>query len=467
MKRESRFTRLHWGLVIIGDFIILNSLFLLIHYFVFSVFKDNIPFSLRETVFLLNISYLPITFYQRRYHRQYVLPPDRIITMAFASVILHWTIFLSLFYFLRVGEISRYFLIIYYVLFLISLILFWFLERFFVKKWRRAGRNYRKVVIVGAGKNGLALMKEMVSDPSYGFRFMGFFEDADQPEEEFKTHNLGKVEDLECFLKNNKVDEIYCALPGQAGELITHIISLADKYMVRYYFIPGHYRYLKRRVTLDYLGSTPLMAIREEPLQNNYNAFIKRVFDLCFSTLVIVLLFPPLLLIVWIGNCVTGSHGSLFFKQERTGERGRSFLCYKFRSMRVNDSCDEVQATKNDERITPFGSFLRRSSIDEIPQFINVFIGDMSVVGPRPHMLKHTEIYSALIDKYMIRHLVKPGITGLAQVSGFRGETRELWQMEKRVEYDVRYIERWSLAMDVRIILRTVLNMFVRDRNAY
>ena len=208
--------------------------------------------------------------------------------------------------------------------------------------------------------------------------------------------------------------------------------------------------------------------IREvsEPLDMPVNKALKRGFDFVFSLVVLLTIFPVLYLIVAIAIKIT-SPGPVFFKQLRTGLDGKDFWCYKFRSMRVNKGSDKLQATKDDPRKTKLGDFLRKTNIDEIPQFINVFIGDMSVVGPRPHMLKHTEDYSELIDNYMDRHQVKPGITGLAQVRGFRGETKELHQMANRVRLDVFYIQNWSLVLDLRIIYRTVKNVVDGEKMAY
>jgi putative colanic acid biosynthesis UDP-glucose lipid carrier transferase len=207
------------------------------------------------------------------------------------------------------------------------------------------------------------------------------------------------------------------------------------------------------------------LSIRPEPLENPLNTALKRVFDILFSGL--FLIFFPLILIPVAIAIKISSPGPVFFKQKRTGLRGKDFYCYKFRTMRVNDDSDRQQATKDDPRKTKLGDFLRRTSIDELPQFWNVFKGDMSVVGPRPHMIKHTEDYSKLIDTYMLRHLVKPGITGWAQVNGYRGETKELWQMAKRVQYDVWYIENWDFFLDLKIIYLTVANALRGEKNAY
>lgn len=230
--------------------------------------------------------------------------------------------------------------------------------------------------------------------------------------------------------------------------------------------MPNLRNYMKRAMNLELLGNVPILYIREEPLRQVSNRFVKRAFDVAVSGAFLCTLFPVVYLFVALGIKLT-SKGPVFFIQERSGENGRTFGCIKFRSMRVNDEADRVQATKNDPRKTRFGSFLRKSSIDELPQFINVLKGDMSIVGPRPHMLQHTELYSKLVNKYMVRHLIKPGITGWAQVTGYRGETHELSQMEGRVRRDIWYLENWSLLLDIRIMLLTVWNALKRDENAY
>ena len=201
------------------------------------------------------------------------------------------------------------------------------------------------------------------------------------------------------------------------------------------------------------------------PLQEASNKLIKRVFDIVVSLIALICLLPFLPIVAIIIK--KQSPGSIFFKQARTGLNGKPFICYKFKSMHINADADKIQATKNDPRKFPFGNFMRKTNIDEFPQFYNVLKGDMSIVGPRPHMLLHTEKYSAIINKYMVRHVYKPGITGLAQISGFRGETEELWQMEGRVKKDIWYIEHWSIWLDIKIIFKTALTIVCPDKAAY
>lgn len=214
------------------------------------------------------------------------------------------------------------------------------------------------------------------------------------------------------------------------------------------------------------LGNVPVLSIRREPLELRENRILKRIFDIVFSLLFLTTLFPFIYLIVGLAIKIS-SPGPIFFKQKRSGEDGREFWCYKFRSMRVNSECDTLQATECDPRKTCIGEIIRKTSIDELPQFINVLKGDMSVVGPRPHMLKHTKEYSQLINKFMVRHFVKPGITGWAQVTGYRGETKELWQMEGRVSRDIWYIEHWTFILDLYIIYKTVYNAICGEKEAY
>jgi len=260
-------------------------------------------------------------------------------------------------------------------------------------------------------------------------------------------------------------DELYLCVSRKEKDIIRNISKLCDSQVVRFYYVPVSVESIGLNLKREMLDDMEIFTTYENLLQNSVNRVIKRAFDIAFSLGALGLtglLFP----IVWL-IIKTQSPGPIFFKQLRTGMDGKDFVCYKFRSMHVNKDADKVQATKNDPRKYPFGNFMRKANIDELPQFWNVLRGDMSVVGPRPHMLAHTEMYSHLIDKYMVRHFVKPGVTGWAQVTGFRGETRELWQMEERVKRDIWYMEHWSFWLDIRIVWLTFKTIFVHDKNAY
>jgi Undecaprenyl-phosphate glucose phosphotransferase len=262
------------------------------------------------------------------------------------------------------------------------------------------------------------------------------------------------VSEAKAYVQQEKIDEIYCSLSGLEAEQVSDLMNFADNNLVRFKVVPDFRGFLSRKVKIDFYDLVPVLSMRREPLQNGFNRLLKRVFDILFSTLVILIVFPVALL-VFAPLIKLSSRGPVFFRQLRSGENNEEFYCFKFRTMQVNREADTLQATKGDARITKIGAFLRKTSLDELPQFYNVLIGNMSVVGPRPHMLKHTEEYGKLIDKFMVRHLVKPGVTGWAQVNGYRGDTRNSALMEKRVEYDVWYLENWSILIDVKIVIIT------------
>lgn len=338
------------------------------------------------------------------------------------------------------------------------------LSRFMLKHMRSQGRNFVRVVIVGTNTTAHRLYHEMNSDAGYGFCIMGFIDD-EKPEGELPAPYIGSLDVLDAYVKERNVDEIYFAWSGEKAQALSRVLKIADDNVVSFYYVPQISRYVRRHFESRSIGAMNVLSLLRNPLSNPLNRGIKRLFDIVFSS--VFLVFFPLILIPVAIAIKLSSPGPVFFKQKRTGYRGRTFNCLKFRTMRVNAAADTAQATKDDPRKTKVGDFLRKTSLDELPQFINVFLGDMSVVGPRPHMLKQTESYTQLIDKYMVRHVVKPGITGWAQVNGYRGLTDEVWKMEKRVEYDVWYIEHWHFFLDMKIIARTVLNAVHGESNAF
>ncbi len=334
--------------------------------------------------------------------------------------------------------------------------------------YREQGRNICNVVYLGSSVNMQELYNEMSMRLATGYRVLGYFDDEQNEEFDSECKYLGKNEDALAFISQHNVDRVYCGLPSVYGkEVIVPVINYCESHLVRFYSIPNLRNYFHRRVTLEMFSNVPMLSIHTEPLGLTVNRVIKRSFDLMFSLLFLCTIFPFVYLIVGIVTKIT-SPGPILFKQKRHGLDGKEFWCYKFRSMKVNVEADSVQATENDPRKTKFGDLLRRTSVDELPQFINVLKGDMSVVGPRPHMLKHTEEYSKLIGAYMVRHYIRPGITGWAQVTGFRGETKELSDMQGRVKADIWYLEHWTFMLDLYIIYKTVANIVGRkDKTAY
>lgn len=272
---------------------------------------------------------------------------------------------------------------------------------------------------------------------------------------------------IKSYLSSNKVHRLYCCLPSSSEtETVNTLIRTCEDLFIDFYYVPELEGLLRHSVSLGEIGSIPVLKLREEPLSNPINSTYKRLTDIVISFLFLITLFPVIYIFVAIGTSLS-SPGPIFFKQKRTGNKGKPFVMYKFRSMKVNADADKLQATATDPRKTKFGDFLRRTSIDELPQFINVLRGDMSVIGPRPHMELHTEMYRKLVDEYLVRHMVKPGITGWAQVNGCRGGTPTTEDMEQRVRLDIWYVEHWSAFLDVRIFFMTLAQILKGDENAY
>ena len=305
----------------------------------------------------------------------------------------------------------------------------------------------------------------MENDPTNGFKVLGYFAEESRPNVT-ESGYLGKPEEAVAYINEHLLHNVYCILPPSDNNLINVIMNTCAQNMVRYYHIPDSFNYQRHTMSLSLMNGTPVFSLHNEPLAQPGNRIIKRTFDFIVSSIFLLTIFPFVYLIFGLLIKLT-SPGPVFFKQKRSGLNSKDFYCYKFRSMRVNVDSDKLQATKDDPRKTRIGEFMRRTSIDELPQFINVWLGNMSIVGPRPHMLRHTEQYSQLISSYMVRHFAKPGITGYAQVTGFRGETSELWQMEGRVQKDIWYIEHWTFALDLFIIWKTVYNAIHGEENAY
>nr|WP_314900897.1 undecaprenyl-phosphate glucose phosphotransferase [uncultured Deefgea sp.] len=326
--------------------------------------------------------------------------------------------------------------------------------------------DIKNVVIIGANNPGQTLARNIQAHTYLKMNFLGFFEDRD-------TSRLGDINQEEIignltafpeFVSRHNVQQIYITLPMTAQPRVMAVLDCLKDSTASVYFVPDLFVFDLINARFDHVAGLPVVAICESPFLG-LNGVVKRISDIVLS-LVILALIWPVLLVVAIAVKIT-SPGPIFFKQKRYGEDGQSVLVYKFRSMTVMENGDKVvQATKNDVRLTPIGGFIRKTSLDELPQFINVLEGKMSIVGPRPHANAHNEQYRKLIKGYMIRHMVKPGITGWAQVNGFRGETDTLDKMEGRIAYDLDYLRNWSVWLDIKIIWMTATSMF-RDKNAF
>ncbi|MGL5015388.1 MAG: undecaprenyl-phosphate glucose phosphotransferase [Bacteroidales bacterium] len=464
MERKYGLSFLYGYIVTFVDVIILNTVFVALYLYFFDYLSEEAHSESRLVILCYNFAILVQFHTLCKFHNKRSIDWIESVRKMFISTSLLFVIFIALLTFTKVDGYSRLVLIYFFISFLSARAVWWLSGRALLKLYREKGYNYRNTVILGGGKNGQDLLEVLQKDRSLGCKCLGFFDDNDTliDDESF----LGRLDEFENYINQHRVDVIFCALPHTIADRIMPMMRLADRHTARFYIIPNSYVYLKRKVYLDQIDSIPYLSMRNEPLEYRLNQILKRTFDILFSLLFLVTLFPIIYIVVAIA-IKSSSPGPIFFKQTRTGLNGADFTCYKFRTMHVNSQADTQQAEKNDPRKTRLGNFLRKSSIDELPQFINVLLGDMSVVGPRPHMLRHTEEYSAIIDRYMVRHLIKPGITGWAQVNGFRGETKTLKQMESRIKRDVWYLENWSFLLDVRIILLTILNAIRGEENAY
>ena len=464
-----RFSRYYKITFLFWDVLLLNIALILSFYFRYGELRYLQVGQIQTVCFLTNLFWIMLLLYKESFR---IIRMERIESILFRTIrllMVHFAIIAIFCIALKYTQISRLRLIYFYLTFFVLLLCFRVFFMQFLKFVRAHGFNYRKVIIVGANAMGERMSQILSKDLTSGYKVMGFFDNKVDLDKIVDAPVLGTFEDVEAYLNNNKIDEMYVALHIDKVAVINKLTALCDRYMVRIRYIPDFQQYTKaNRVEVSFYGNgnIPVLMLRKEPLEISVNRVAKKLFDFCFSLFVIVFvfswLFPILMLFIKLNSA-----GPIFFVQKRSGRDNHPFPCYKFRTMYVNDNANKVQATQNDARITRVGAFLRRTSIDELPQFFNVLLGNMSVVGPRPHMLSHTEQYSELINNYLVRHYAKPGITGWAQVNGYRGQTKELADMEGRVEHDIWYIENWSFLLDIRIILMTVLNIFKGEKNAF
>ncbi len=329
---------------------------------------------------------------------------------------------------------------------------------FFLRKYRVLYRaNFREVVLLGNLKSINPLKSFFNENLDYGYRLESIFT--------LENHKKEKIDQCISYVLDNNIDELYCSMTDLSDTQINNIIHFADNNLITLKFIPDEKQILAGNVKFEYYDYIPIISLRNIQQDETFNKIIKRIFDLVFSTIVIIgilsWLTPILAIIIKME-----SKGPLFFVQKRNGLNYKEFNCFKFRSMYVNDKANIKLASKNDVRITKVGNFIRKTSIDELPQFFNVFFGEMSVVGPRPHMVSVANIYALKVNKFMARHFVKPGITGLAQTNGFRGEVETEEDIINRVKYDLFYIENWSILLDIGIILKTIYNLIKGDEKA-
>ena len=453
MSRNNHSNNLIKWLVIIGDFVLLNVVL-----YVFSQFHPRMiewDWERLRVFFLISNFALLISEWNRHtiIHRRLVSASD-VLKHVFLLVIVQTLVAYILLRGFDIKSRVGGLLMIQGTVLLVVIILARFVERSVVKWYRHSGGNTRIITLVGDDPELETVKQKLMKNPTFGFKIKAEYKDVSD-----FIRKIDNEKDLDLG------DELYLCVSRREPTAIRKISALCDQRVVSFFYVPMSVESIGINLKREMLDDIEIFTTHENPLQNPTNRVIKRLFDILLSLFFLiptVCMLPIIYIIVRIQ-----SPGPLFFRQLRTGLDGKDFTMYKFRSMHVNDGSDKIQATKNDIRKFPFGTFIRKMSIDELPQFWNVLKGDMSIIGPRPHMLAHTEMYSQLIDKYMVRHFVKPGITGWAQVTGFRGETKELWQMEERVKRDIWYMENWSIWLDIRILWLTVKSVIAHHENAY
>jgi putative colanic acid biosynthesis UDP-glucose lipid carrier transferase len=332
---------------------------------------------------------------------------------------------------------------------------------------RTNSRFYTNVVIIGCNEISRTLIS-MIYNNNRNIRIQGYF---DYTSSDFRQQDypfLGDIKDCLDFAVNNHISEIYCTLSPESFPELYQMAEEAEKHFIRFRFVPDLRKFIDRKVHVDFIDHMPVLSLRSEPMEYATAQVKKRVFDVVMSLMITILLLSWLLPILAV-IIKLDSRGPVFFTQKRSGKNNKEFPCLKLRSLKAHGNADGavVQVTKNDDRTTRVGRFLRKSNLDELPQFLNVLVGQMSIVGSRPHMLKHTVDFSNMEHKYMVRHLSKPGVTGWAQINGHRGEIKQPGQLRQRLEHDIWYIENWNLWLDIKIVLMTVYVTFKGDKNAY
>ncbi len=410
-------------------------------------------------VIIISLSWVFISVYSRFYEVYRYTREIAIFTFIFRQFILFTLVVFAFSGFYH--ELSLdYKIILKYVFYcFLAIGVIKFSIYFLLQKYRSDfGGNFRKTIIIGKNKQTLGLENFFNKNPEYGYSHKMTFNIKDKTDQELEA----------CFnfIINEEIDEIYCSISELSNKQLNLVIDFADNNLKILKFLPDNKELYSKRLKYEYYDYIPILSLRNIPIEDSLNLVIKRSFDIIFSSFVIVFILSWLTPVIAI-LIKLESQGPVFFKQSRNGFNYEEFDCYKFRSMTPNKDAHLYQATKGDQRITKIGKFLRKTSLDELPQFYNVLFGDMSVVGPRPHMVSHTNLYAKRVDKFMVRHFVKPGITGLAQIKGFRGEIETDKDIINRVKYDIFYVENWSLLLDIKIVTQTFFNALKGEEKAY
>lgn len=439
-------------LFLVIDLLVINA----VVYFI----SDNEYLNIRFLLYI-NLLWVILAYYVGFYKIYRFTNFFRIVSLLAIQFLFFFLIFFAYFGIFKEGQVvNNQFLVFTSIFIGVSLLKF---SSLYALKWYRSqGKNYRNVIVLGYDDTAKKIIKMFSEKSNLGYRYFGFFCNKKSK----NTNYLGVIDECRNYILQKEIDEIYCSLSVLTKAEVKELTKFTNQHSLTIKLIPEANELYSKNFTVEYFENTLVLNVRKLPFEYPENIATKRLFDIVFSTFVIIFLMSWVTPIIWIFIKLE-SKGPLFFKQQREGLAGEKFVCYKFRSMRLNKLSDQVHAKKGDNRITTIGSFLRKTSLDELPQFFNVLKGDMSIVGPRPHMESLSIEYQKQIDNYMERHTIKPGITGLAQVSGYRGEVKERADIKNRVRMDIFYIENWSFLLDIKIIIQTVLNVFKGEEKAY
>jgi putative colanic acid biosysnthesis UDP-glucose lipid carrier transferase len=458
--RHSRYLKpIHFAV----DIFLLNLAFFVAYFIQFRTFNTAFNDPYTELYVYLNISWAILVFVLKPYRISRLARISKILKNHLSVIILH-LLLLTSYLIININDAviySRMQILLTYILFAFSIVMWKIGMNLMLQKYREKGYNYRNVLIAGYGELARDLYGFFNSHPEYGIRTLGFLDNKSREE-----HIVTRLECFSQYLSENRVDQVYCCLPYLKHTTVKTIIEICEEKSIEVKLITDFRGFSSKGLELEQYEHIPVINVTAVPLDLFKNRLVKRVFDFTFTMAVTVLLLSWLVPLIAL-LIRMDSKGPVFFMQLRTGRDNQSFWCLKFRTMYVNGEANTKQATKDDPRITPVGRFLRQTSLDELPQFFNVLMGDMSIVGPRPHMLKHTEEYSQMIENFMHRHYIKPGITGLAQAKGYRGETKSLILMKNRVKLDRFYMDNWTLALDIKILFLTIYSMMKGNENAY
>jgi len=461
---QTRFTYLLKYIIAFSDLLLVSIVFLMSVYLAEEHFQLDISNLYRYYLPIVNSIWLISSFFFRMYGQIGLGKLEDLFRNTWRTGITHLFLFGLTLLFVEFNGVSFHLFLIFYPLLAIGLILSRFIGTFIQTIINRNFKIRKTVAIIGNNPGGEKLASYFNSHES-SYAFSGFLSESNS----LFVNRKGELSDnvYRQFQKAiaNGIDEVYVSILPEDMPFAHSLIEEAERQCIRLKLVPDLSAEQEIPLEMSFMGEMPILSIRHQPTYQASNRFKKRFFDLAFSSLVLVFilswLYPLIAILIKLE-----SPGPVLFKQQRSGKDNKSFWCYKFRSMHVNQDSDLKQASKNDSRITRLGKFMRKTSLDELPQFINVFQGYMSVVGPRPHMLRHTEEYRLIIEKYMVRQFLKPGITGWAQVNGYRGETKDSHLMERRVAHDIWYMENWTTMLDVKIIFLTVINVLTGEENA-